>query len=347
MKVLFCTSHPAHVHLFSKAIEELESTGNEVHVAARNRGLTTYLLDDIEVNYTTVWSDGDSFIGHGIELVKCECRLYKLVRQFSPDVIVSRLNPAAAHISSLSGIPNIVFDDSGEVVHLAGKLTHPFSSVICTPSNFERNLGDSQIRYDGFHELAYLHPDRFKPDPHSLQEHGVEPEEDYAVVRFVSWGAHHDFDQQGLTSEGKNKLINLLSNRGNVYITAEGDLPSKFEEYKLPIPPEKIHHLLSFADLYIGDSQTMATESAVLGTPAVRCNTFAGDNDMSNFERLEKEYGLLFSTSDENEALDQAKKWMEYDHSANEWEQRHQELLNNCIDVTAFMNDIIRRYANS
>jgi predicted glycosyltransferase len=39
----------------------------------------------------------------------------------------------------------------------------------------------------------------------------------------------------------------------------------------------------------------MTTEAAVLGTPAIRCNSFVGKRDMGNFIELEKKYGLIFN----------------------------------------------------
>lgn len=37
-----------------------------------------------------------------------------------------------------------------------------------------------------------------------------------------------------------------------------------------------MHHVMAFASLYVGDSQTMAAEAGVLGTPFVRFNDFVG-----------------------------------------------------------------------
>jgi len=45
---------------------------------------------------------------------------------------------------------------------------------------------------------------------------------------------------------------------------------------------------LYYANVYIGDSQTMATEASVLGTPAIRSNSFAEGSDMSNFRELSR-----------------------------------------------------------
>ena len=61
---------------------------------------------------------------------------------------------------------------------------------------------------------------------------------------------------------------------------------------QLKISPEKIHHLLYFATMFVGDSQTMTSEAAVLGTPAIRCNSFVGR--ISYLEEEEHKYGLTF-----------------------------------------------------
>jgi len=210
---------------------------------------------------------------------------------------VSQVDPAAVHAARVVGARAVVFDDS-EHERLVAGLTHRFADVVCTPSGFDRDV-PNQRRYDGFHELAYLHPNRFTPDPAALQRHGVDPESSYAVVRFVAWDAHHDLGRRGFSPAGKQQLVERLDEHGTVYVTAEGEPRRRWAD---PLPVEAIHDLLAFADCYVGDSQTMATEAAVLGTPAVRTSAFVGDDDMSNFRELETEYGLLQSFADEDAA---------------------------------------------
>ena len=336
MRVLFDVSHPAHVHLFKYAIKELETSGHEVAVTSREKDLTTDLLDAYGIDHTPISEKGDSKVSLLTEWVGREVRMFSKVLSFDPDVIVSRLNPPAAHASLIGRCPSVVFDDS-EIVQFAGKITHPFADRICTPANFKRNLSDRQERYDGFHELAYLHPNRFEPDSETLEEYGIAPEKTYSVLRFVSWGAHHDVAHQGFSKAAKAELVSTLSDYGEVYITSESELPPEFEPYRIPIPPAEIHHLLYYADLYIGDSQTMATESAVLGTPSIRSNTFAGDNDMSNFVDLEERYELLRSTTDEDEAISTAQNWIADSELQSEWKKRRQDLLKDTIDVTEYI----------
>lgn len=64
-----------------------------------------------------------------------------------------------------------------------------------------------------------------------------------------------------------------------------------------------IHHAMAFAKMYIGDSQTMAAEAAVLGTPSIRFNDFVGE--IGYLEELENTYQLTFGimTSDRENLL--------------------------------------------
>lgn len=65
-------------------------------------------------------------------------------------------------------------------------------------------------------------------------------------------------------------------NKPRIYITSERPLEPQFEKYRIKINPLDMHHVMAFASLYIGDSQTMAAEAGVLGVPFVRFNDFVG-----------------------------------------------------------------------
>ena len=58
--------------------------------------------------------------------------------------------------------------------------------------------------------------------------------------------------------------------------SSERPLEPQFEKYRIKINPLDMHHVMAFASLYIGDSQTMAAEAGVLGVPFVRFNDFVG-----------------------------------------------------------------------
>ena len=68
------------------------------------------------------------------------------------------------------------------------------------------------------------------------------------------------------------KLVDLNYDVGRIIVK---QLPEGFQKYSLSINENDIHHVLYFADLFIGDSQSMTVEAAMLGTPSIRINNFA------------------------------------------------------------------------
>ncbi|WP_336036821.1 hypothetical protein [Halobacterium yunchengense] len=341
MSVLFDVTHPALVHLFAGPAETLADRGHDVAIAAREKDVTTTLLDAAGLPYVVASRAGSGPLSRVAELPARGLGLVRLARRLRPDVVVSQVDPAAVHAANLAGASAVVFDDS-EHERLAAALTHRFADVVCTPASFRRAV-PNQRRYDGFHELAYLHPERFTPDPGVLREHGVDPDERYAVVRFAAWDAHHDVGRRGFSPAGKRRLLAALSEVATVYVTSERDADGALAGLAadpLPVPVDAVHDLLAFADCYAGDSQTMATEAAVLGTPAVRASAFAGDGDMSNFRELEDEYGLLASFADEDAAVDRAVAYARSPpHEA--MARRRERLLADKVDVAAFVVDVV------
>ncbi|ELY56415.1 DUF354 domain-containing protein [Natronococcus jeotgali] len=339
MRILFDLYHPSHVHLFKNSIWRLEELGHEVLITSRDKEVTVNLLDSYNLDHMTLSGKQSGRIGLITETGKRIIRLTNVARQFDPDIVAGRINPVSVYAAKLSGAEAIMFKDSDYLTSIS-KITHPLVDVMYIPSNFDINLGDIEHRVDGFQELAYLHPDWFQPDSQLLKEYGIDPDEQYFVLRFVSMDAHHDEGHHGFSPTMKRQIVSTLDQEGTVYITSEQQLDSEFEQYRLPLPPHHIHHLLAFANLYIGDSQTMATEAALLGTPAIRSNSFANGDDLSNFIELEEEYCLLYSFSDEKVAFDKIMELVAQDDLQDEWEQRRERLTTEKTDVTKDMIDL-------
>jgi len=333
MNVHFEVGHPAHVHLFKHAIDELADRGHETLVTAREKEVTTDLLDAYGIDYQVLSEQSDTTPGLLLEWAMRELKLIRAIRRFDSDVVVSHLSPVAAQAATLTGTPSVTFTDDEVATRSLSKLTIPFTSKVCTPACFEMEFGAKHRRYDGYHELAYLHPDRYAPDPSRLRDHGVAVDEPYYVLRFVSWAAHHDVGESGISTEGKRELVEYLSQGGEVYITSESPLPPAFEAHRLPVPPELIHDLLFYADGYVGDSQTMAIEAGVLGTPAIRTNSFVGNSDLSTFRELES-HGLVYNLNEERAAIEKMKEFVEDPETAAKWERRRSQLLAERQDVT-------------
>ena len=269
-----------------------------------------------------------------------------MVRDFNPDISVAMGPIPLAHVSKLLNKPCISFTDT-EHDRFERLLSDPFVSAICTPSCFKLDLGKKQVRYNGYHELAYLHPNYFKPDSSVLDDLGLSRDDKFVILRFVSWEASHDIGQRGLDLETKKELIKEIEKRAQVFITAEKILAKDFEKYRITIPPEKIHDLLYYATMYIGEGATMASEAAVLGTPAIYVNTLR----LGYTDEEEKNYGLVYNFSSpetaQKDALEKAVELLEDRNLKKKWQRKKEKLLNEKIDVTKFMTDFIENYPES
>ncbi|WP_435154489.1 DUF354 domain-containing protein [Haladaptatus sp. DFWS20] len=339
MQFVITIQHPAHVHFFRHVIASLETDGHDVHVFARDKDIAIDLLDQYDIEHTVLAGKANSLTGLARVQATYEARLLHEAMRIRPDVMTAIGGVAVSHVAPLVGARSVVWiDNEGAQSH---RLTTPLAHMVCTPRRFRDDFGANHVRYDGYHELAYLHPNRFAPDPDRLREYGVIPDEPYFLVRFRQWSALHDVGQNGFSREAKRDLISFLSDHGEVYVTSESTLPEEFAAYRLPVPPHLVHDLLAFANLYVGDSATMATEAAVLGTPAVRAQSFAGEDDMTNFLEL-AEYGLLYSTSDDRDAVEQAKRLVR-DADPETFERRRERLIDDKIDVAGYVTDVLVR----
>lgn len=342
MNVLVDIGHPADFHFLKNAIWKLESDGHKVEITAREKEMTTKLLEIYGFKYHNLGSNQRGLVNKAIGMIKTDYKMYRIAKSFNPDILTGVHNPYVAHVSKLMKKPSIIFTDT-EHAKLASILTFPFSTTICTPSCFKNDIGKKHIRYNGYHELAYLYPNYFKPDESVLNEVGLHKNDKFIVIRFVSWDASHDVGQNGI----KNKILIVkeLEKYGRVLITSESKLPVELESYKIVLSPEKIHDLLYYATLYIGEGASMATESGILGTPSIYISSLV--DTMGNFTELSQKYNLVYSYKDSDEALNKALELIQKSEIKKEWRSKRECLLNDKIDVTKFIVEIIERYGDS
>jgi predicted glycosyltransferase len=226
-------------------------------------------------------------------------------------------------------------------------ITVPFTDVIFTPSCFKKDLGKKQIRYNGYHELAYLHPNYFTPNPAVLDEIGLSKDDTFIILRFVSWSASHDVGHSGLTIDTKRKAVKEFEKYGHVFITSESPLSEEFERYRIAVSPEKIHDLMFYATLLYGESATMASECAVLGTHAIYCD-FAG---RGYTDEEEEKYGLVFNfkldEESQRKSLEKAVELFGDNNLKSLGRKKREKLLEDKIDVTAFMVWFVENYPES
>ena len=247
-----------------------------------------------------------------------------------------------------------------------------------------------------YHELAYLHPNHFTPDPKIVEAYGIDTSKPYFVMRFASLNAHHDSGIKGINTEIAQRLIDILEgsgldhfesdpsqlvpfssnslttnstsgNKPRIYITSERPLEPQFEQYRIKINPLDMHHVMAFASLYIGDSQTMAAEAGVLGVPFVRFNDFVGR--IGYLRELEDVYELgcgIHATplasdspirradgSEQPSGVEELYKRVEAlvampsDERRAAFQSRREKMLSDKIDCAKFLTWFIENYPHS
>ena len=338
MKLLIDIGHPGHVHLLHGVAEEMKQRGHEVFYSVRDIPVAKRLMEYYGmIPWIDLGGKKDSLWGKAQTVLHQDLQLLQFVRRNHIDLGLSS-GLVLSHISRLTPMKSIMFDDDDDVAEpLIVKYGHPLSDVVFTPDCIHRKT-KCAVYYAGTHELAYLYPNRFTPNPSVLQHAGLAEDERFFIMRFVALKGHHDIGQQGLTMDQKRTLVNLLKPHGCVIITSERAIEEEFEQYRLPVPPEEIHSLMAYCSLFVGDSQTMTSEAAVLGVPALKCNTFAGRLSVPNM--LENKYGLCYAYTPEH--FDEMHRHLEGllqrdpEELHNEWQAKRQRMLEEMIDPTAF-----------
>ncbi len=338
MHILCDISHPADVYIFRHAIDLWRSRGHQVTLVARNKDLTLPLLDDYGYDYQTLSRARRGLLGLGLELLAHEGRLYQRCWRNPPDIFVEVGGTFIVHAAKLLRRPSVVLYDT-EHAKLANAITYPFATYVCTPTCYQGDIGAKHIRYEGYQELAYLHPNRFSPDPSVLTEIGLSPDDPFFIIRFVNWAASHDIGQQGFSLAGKIKLVQTLAQHGRIFITSEDPLPEDLKDYRMPLSPTKIHHLLAFATLYIGEGATMASESAVLGIPSIFVSPFR----LGYTDEQEKRYDLCYTISNqaEEEAIAKAISLIQSPNLKATWQAKRDHMLAEKIDVTPWLVEFV------
>ena len=350
MRILVELGHPAQVHTMKHSIEGLIERGHKIKIAIREReDMVGNLLDTYGYNYDNLRPASKGMLNKFINIFRNDSALSKICKRFKPDIFFGPASVYSSHVSSLRRKEYVCYGDSEAIgsMKIQYLLFKPFINCIITPEKFRTELGKKQVRVKSYKELAYLHPNRFKPDDSVYKELGLKKGERYVLLRFGSFDASHDIGKTGFSMADKEKLLKELKKHTKVFISSEEPLKGKFKKYRLPTRIERMHHVIHFASLLVGDTQTSTTEAACLGTPAIRSNKWVGPNDMSNFIELEKDFGLIFNFQNPKKVRRKAVELIEDRDLGEKWQKKRKKLLQRKIDLTSFFIWFIENYPKS
>ncbi len=334
--------HPAHVHVFRPFIQAMKERGHKFLVTAREKDCAVDLLNAYKIEHVVLSRLRPGGLNLAWELMTRTWRFWRLAKPFGPDYLIGIMGPTIALAGKCLSARTVIFYDT-EMAKITNRFAYPLADRVCTPDCYQGSAGRHHVRYPGYHELAYLHPARFAPDPSILERHGIRLDAPLFFVRFVSWEASHDSGEKGFSLEGKRRLVRRLAERGRVLISSESPLPEEFEPYRFDAPVELVHHVLAYVHLLVGESATMASEAAVLGTHAL----FISKTGRGYTDEQEARYGLVhhYTHTQDREAMDKIEELLAHPDLKADAAERRERLLSEKTDVTAWMIDYFERGA--
>jgi len=345
MKVLIDVGHPIGIHILKNLAWILEKKKWQILFTAIGKDVNIPLLQKYGFNFEIAGRHYKNILAKAKGLIERDWELLRIAKNFKPDLFLSNGSVHAAHVAFLLRKPHISFEETGNLDQVL--LYKYFVNAIVTPNCINLNLGKRHIKYNGYAELAYLHPSYFNPDPAVLDELGLGKKDTFVLVRFVSWAATHDMGHSGIAIDNKRKAVKEFSKYARVFISSEIGMPSDLEQFRLRISPEKLHHIIYYAAMTYGEGAAVAVESAVLGTPSIYLYT----NGTYATRDLESRYGAIFNfTESYQDQLHSIQKGVELLRKPDikaEWQKKREQILKDKIDVTAFMVWFVENYPHS
>jgi uncharacterized protein len=358
MRFLLEAHHPAHIHFFKNPIRIWRDRGDEVLLLGRDRDVMKQLLAAypfIPSEIVTGASRGSRFPLR--EMLARQAAVGSAIRRFRPSIVVSLMG-SYTQASRLFNVPNIIFTDS-EFQSFNHRIAHPFATRIYTPQCFWKPLGDKQRRYNGYHELAFLHPRRFSarrealaplcvnggPSINGASRGGPTAPEpgQYVVIRTSAWDTLHDIGESGLGPSFDGLMRELLA-KYSVYVVPEGGkIAPEWAKHKLSVPPEDYHDVLAFARLVITEGASTASEAACLGVPSVYVNS----TRRGYLEDQERRYRLVFNFTDARAAARKVTELLAEPPAPEALAAARARLIADHIDVTDFVVDELDRFIES
>ena len=342
-RIAIFLGHPAHFHMFKHVTTALEARGIKVDYLVKRKDILEDLVQRSGHRYHVVRRKerpATGKLGLALALIGMEMRVTAYLLLHRPQLLIGTYAPVISH---LTGVPMIICcEDDTSVVPRFARTSYPYADAILAPLYCDGGKWDKKMtKYAGFQKLAYLHPNRFTPDREVLSPYLRHPDRPFVLMRFAKLQAHHDEAIGGMSNQVAQHLVELLSRKYDVYITAERPLCNALETYRLHINPLDIHHWLAFASIYIGDSQSMAVEAAMLGTPSVRFSDFAQRIGVLN--ALEERYHLTFGipSNQPDQLYATVNQLANTPNLREEYQHRREAMLKEQIDVTQFFTDFI------
>ena len=280
MNILFDLNHPVDVNFFKNAIKILSESGHNIVITYRDRGrlgkIAKFELG--EYSPIRIGQHQKTFATKIIGQLKRDSEFISFQRRKKIDISVC-FGPTNVIASWLNGIPYLAFEDDFEY-----KIPFYHANIFSTRHIMPACIQVSKkniYHYNGLKELAYLHPRYFSPRVDELKRYELLPEK-YVFIREIA-NVSLNYQKQNLLI---NEIVNFIKSLGlNIVLSLENkDLKSLYDRdcIILEEPVEDIYSLMKFALFAVSSGDTVARETALLGTPTI----YTGGRDMAVNDEL-------------------------------------------------------------
>jgi predicted glycosyltransferase len=349
MRVLFYVNHPVDPYVVFNCAQSLKDRGEEVFfVILEKESIIRQIVEAKGFENTVIGTTQSSFLGKILNSFKIVPKIRSVVRSFRPDIVFSPRTPYVSFALANVKTHLIAWEDTETGTFSYNNSIWRIDSLLMPDSFYLKKNSEKIIRFNGYKELAYLHPKQFTPNRKVIQKLGLNESDKIVLMRFSALKAMHDQGLDSVAVQNEAKILDFIHRIEKLYDAkvfismTERSLDAKFEKYCLNIQPEEYSHFLSFCSLYLGEGTTTASEAGVLGVPWINIQK----TQRGYLIDQEENYGLGKRIEDIDTAFKEAESYLKRD-TRLEWKQKREKLLQDKINVSDFITWFTLNYPSS
>lgn len=334
--VIIDITHYPHVNFYKYAIEVLKGNNITVYVTLRPRGklVSIFQKECPNIPFVLIGQHRGNIFGKMFDMVERDITLLSCLskRNFDVGTGVGSIN--LTHVARFLGKPSIMFEDDLEY-KLGYHLYSHFATQIVMPKCIPAQ-GKNLLKYNGFKELAHLHPNHFRHNQKILEPYGLKPYE-YVFIREISSAS---LNYRDLEMGKLSKVLDYLKEKDlKIVLSIENKSATNLFKNRCIIlnePVEDIYSLLHFAAFTLSSGDSMARESCLVGTPAI----YTGGRNMAiNTELIKR--SCMFKVEDE-ESIKNTIDRIITDNIKKEVEAKiNQAIKEEWVDTTQVILDVL------
>lgn len=341
MKISLLILKPNHINFFKNLFHELDEEGHNVLCLVKGDEINRRLLSRSDIKHSFF---GNGLGGHLPNLVSFSRNKVSLISKllaFRPDLILSVNSLPPSPFNSIFNMVSVVFLDT-KLKKKDERNLFNYADKIVTPDSYPFDVPPKKhLSHPSYHSLAYLHPNRFKPNLQILEELSIEPK-DYVFVSFARKDWMDGLGHNLLQRREKIDIVRALEEHCEVLVDKRGAVPEPLEDYTQSLSLAEYNHLLANARLAVGDDPIVSSEAGVLGVPWI----FISDSTVSTLEEQEIHYEIGTQVPD----IEEAEKIGEIiltEEIEPDFEKARRDILTDKTDLTEWMIRFVKLYGRT